>query len=64
MQHFVRDDLCYLRCLAQHPADFVINTYSRPSASYLKLHRATCPSISGLQQGATIFTAQTMGRSN
>lgn len=56
MQHFVHDDPGYQRWLAQHPAGFVINTHSRPSASYLKLHRATCPSISRLQRGATTFT--------
>jgi hypothetical protein len=56
MQHFVHDDQGYMRWLAQHPNGFVINTYSRPSASYLKLHAARCPSISRLQPRATTFT--------
>lgn len=56
MQHFVRDDVGYMRWLAQHPNGFVINTYSSPSAAYLKLHRATCASISRLQRNATTFT--------
>ncbi len=56
MQHFVRDDSGYMRWLAQHPDGYVINTYSTPSASYLKLHRATCASISRLQANATTFT--------
>jgi hypothetical protein len=46
MEHFVHDDPGYLRWLARHPTGYVINTYARPSASYLKLHRATCASIS------------------
>lgn len=56
MQHFVRDDPGYMHWLAQHPDGFVLNTYSTPSASYLKLHRATCASISRLQRNATTFT--------
>jgi hypothetical protein len=56
MQHFVRDDPGYMRWLAQHPTGFVINTYSSPSAAYLKLHRATCASITRLQRNATTFT--------
>jgi hypothetical protein len=56
MQHFVHNDSGYMRWLAQHPDGFVINTYSRPSASYLKLHRAACASISRLQRNATTFT--------
>ncbi len=56
MQHFVHDDPGCLRWLAQHPAAFVINTYSRPSAAYLKLHRATCASITRLQANARTFT--------
>jgi hypothetical protein len=56
MQHFVNDDTGYMRWLAQHPNGFVINTYSAPSAAYLKLHLASCPSISRLQPTATTFT--------
>jgi hypothetical protein len=56
MRHFVHDDSGYLGWLAQHTGGFVINTYARPSPAYLKLHRATCPTISRLQAGATTFT--------
>jgi hypothetical protein len=56
MQHFVHDDIGYLRWLSQNPGGFVINTYSQPPASYLKLHQATCASISRLQTNATTFT--------
>ena len=56
MQHYVCDDAGYLAWISGHPADFVINTYKRPSSAYLKLHQATCPTISRLQQGARTFT--------
>lgn len=56
MQHFMHDDPGYMRWLAQNPDGHVINTYSRPSASYLVLHRAICPSISQLQRNASTFT--------
>lgn len=55
-RHFVHDDAGYLRWLTQHPSGFVINTYTRPSAAYLKLHHASCTTISRLQQGARSFT--------
>jgi hypothetical protein len=32
--------------ISWHPDGFVINTYTRPSRTYLKLHQATCPTIS------------------
>lgn len=56
MRHFVHDDFGYLRWLAHHPGGFVMNTYSRPSASYLKLHHASCASISRLQRNARTLT--------
>jgi hypothetical protein len=56
MQQFVHDDPGYLLWLAQNPGGYVINTYSRPSALYLRLHRATCGSISRLQLNARTFT--------
>jgi 4-hydroxy-3-methylbut-2-enyl diphosphate reductase IspH len=56
MTHFRDDDAGYRRWLDEHPDGFVINTYAKPSARYLKLHCATCPSISRLQAGAKTFT--------
>jgi hypothetical protein len=56
MQHFVRDDLGYL---AGSPSirptrdQHVLEAVSQLSED----SPATCPSISGLQQAATIFTA-------
>jgi len=48
-QHYVRDDAGYLAWISKHPDGFIINTYARPSRAYLKLYRATCPTISRLQ---------------
>jgi hypothetical protein len=56
MQHYVRNDDGYMDWISQHPDGFVINTYAKPSRAYLKLHQATCPSISRLQPGARTFT--------
>jgi len=55
-KHYAHDDAGYLIWVSQHPGGFVIDTYTRPSRAYLKLHQATCPSISRLQPGARTFT--------
>jgi hypothetical protein len=56
IQHYVHDDPGYLTWISEHPCGFVVNTYTRPSRAYLKLHQATCPTISRLQKGARTFT--------
>jgi hypothetical protein len=56
MVHFLRNDAGYLEWPAEHPEGFVINTYATPSPGYVRLHHASCPSISRLQPGATTFT--------
>jgi hypothetical protein len=56
MQHFVRDDDSYLDWLSRNPDGFVVNTYLPPSAAYIRLHHASCSTISQLQAGATTFT--------
>ncbi len=56
MRHFVHNDAGYTHWLTQNPSGFVINTYAKPSAAYLRLHHATCASISRLQPGARTFT--------
>ncbi len=43
---FAEDDQAYLRWLARHPHGFVINTPRSTPASYMVLHRASCPSVS------------------
>lgn len=47
MPKFENDDIGYLQWLNKNPNGFVVNSYKKPSASYLMLHRATCPSITG-----------------
>ncbi len=44
---FVDDELGYKRWIAAHPGGYVVNTYRTPGPTYLKLHRATCRTISG-----------------
>jgi len=56
MRHFVHDDAGYLGWLARNPGGFVINTYAKPTAAYLKLHHASCSTISRLQPRARTFT--------
>ena len=43
---FCDDDSGYLAWLRANPGGYVLNTYRAPSASYLKLHRASCGTIS------------------
>jgi hypothetical protein len=56
MQHFAHDDDGYLDWLSRNPEGFVINTYVLPAPAYLRLHHASCPTISRLQPGARTFT--------
>jgi hypothetical protein len=57
---FVDDDSGYLRWVHSHPNGFVINTPRQPSASYLKLHRASCHTINGswMPVGTSHWTEQ------
>jgi hypothetical protein len=43
---FIGEDEAYLHWLDNNQSGFVVNTYRRPSSSYLVLHRATCPHVS------------------
>jgi hypothetical protein len=45
--HFLDDDTGFIRWVAGNPAGLVVNCYRRPSPAYLKLHRATCPTVTG-----------------
>lgn len=48
MQVFVDDDDDgYLRWLHENPSGYVVNADRPPNASYLRLHRAHCRTISG-----------------
>lgn len=52
------DEPRYLDWLSANPAGFVVNTARpRPSPGYLKLHTATCRSISELPSGYKRFTS-------
>jgi hypothetical protein len=56
MLHYTHDDPGYLGWLSEHPDGFVINTYTKPSPAYLRLHHASCLTISRLQPRAKTFT--------
>lgn len=56
MRIFTDDDEGYIAWCQKHPDGFVVNTYRTPSASYLKVHHATCPHITRLQSGANHWT--------
>ena len=45
-----------LAWVADHGPGFVINTYRTPTAAYLKLHRAICPTITGAPAHGSTFT--------
>ena len=53
---FVDNDSSYEAWLRANPAGYVLNTYRAPSASYLKLHRATCGTISGAPARGSTWT--------
>lgn len=53
---FRDDDAGYQRWLESHRSGYVLNTLRRPGASYLKVHRASCQSISELQSGRRGWT--------
>ena len=42
MESISNNDQKYFAWLESHGDGFVVNTYSKPSASYMVLHRATC----------------------
>ena len=57
INHFSNDDAGYEQWLATHPDGYVLNTTRLPSKSYLKGHRAGCPSITHLQRDQTTWTS-------
>lgn len=56
MEQFVDDDAGYLGWLEKHPDSFVVNTYRRPRASYLRLHGASCRLITGTPANGSMWT--------
>lgn len=53
---FDNDDAGYHNWIKDNPDGFVVNTYRKPNARYLKTHRARCYTIKNLQPGYTSFT--------
>lgn len=45
---FRDDDAGYRGWTAAHPSGWVLNCFRKPTASYLKLHRADCRTITGV----------------
>lgn len=56
LRRFENDDAGYEAWLAAHPSGWVVNAGRRPSAAYLKLHEAQCPTISQLRAGYSRWT--------
>lgn len=56
-QTFVDNDAGYRRWLGEHPEGFVLNTYRRPRADYLRLHRSSCRLINGTPANGARWTA-------
>lgn len=44
---FIDDDNGYLQWIAANPEGFVVNCARKPGPTYLKLHRATCRTVTG-----------------
>jgi hypothetical protein len=55
-EKFVDNDDGYLAWIAQHPEGFVLNTARTPNPNDLRLHRATCSTITILQPQARRWT--------
>lgn len=53
---FYRDEGGYQAWLEAHPSGFVLNSYPKPKASYLKLHRASCSRIRGVPPRGSTWT--------
>lgn len=56
MQTFLDDDRGYLAWLAGHPDGYVVNADRPPNSSYLRLHRATCRTISAQPATGSAWT--------
>jgi hypothetical protein len=56
METFVDDDEGYGAWLRAHPAGYVVNADRTPNASYLRLHRSTCRTISGVPASGRAWT--------
>jgi len=57
IQIFRDDDEGYLEWVTSHPGGFVVNCDREPYPRYLKLHRATCRTITGTPVNGRRWTA-------
>jgi hypothetical protein len=57
VQVFEDDDAGYERWLEEHPHGYLLNSRRNPTASYLKLHAATCDHITTLRPGYSRWTS-------
>lgn len=57
---FIDDEDGYRAWIAEHSGGYVLNSYRRPKASYLKLHRAFCSRISGTPPRGATWTSPFM----
>ena len=53
---FEKNERGYLAWLDAHPNGYVLSSYPRPKASYLKLHRVSCGRISGTPPRGSTWT--------
>ena len=53
---FDRQDKGYLDWIDGHQHGYVVNTYRNPHPGYLRLHRASCGTISGTPARGTTWT--------
>lgn len=56
MQTFVDDDEGYVAWLRAHPESYVVNADRPPNASYVRLHRSTCRTVSGVPASGRAWT--------
>jgi hypothetical protein len=49
--NFLDDDDGFIRWRDTHPDGFIVNHEREPKPSYLKLHRATCPTLHRVRPG-------------
>ncbi len=56
MHTSVDDDERYVAWLRAHPEGYVVNADRPPNASYLRLHRSTCRTISGVPASGRAWT--------
>ncbi len=57
MERFLDNDRAYLDWVETHQQGYVVNAYREPSARYLVLHQADCPTITGEPTNGKAWTS-------